>query len=121
MVVVPCTALIMLGCNNAEGQYHSTSFTRTWTVPNDNSGFIAQYDFRYVQDTTQAWESWNQMIDEPVPLAIGEMQTYEMVVPEGQWFVAMKSSDASGNWSERSNIVEVRIDTEAPSTVLDLQ
>lgn len=117
-----CLALALLcGCGQTVSDPTSTSQIRTWTVPNDNSGFIAEYDFRYTADSSLSWDSWTQVFDEPIPGTIGTTQNFTMTLPNGIWFVAMKSRDANHNWSGISNITHVEIDTEPPEIVLDLK
>ncbi len=120
-VLVFIGLLLLQGCGGITSDPTSTSQNRQWTVPFDNSGFIAGYDFRYTADSSLIWDSWIQAVDEPTPKAIGLLDNYLMTLPEGVWFVAMKSRDAVGNWSPISNIVHVEIDLTPPEAVNDLR
>lgn len=121
LFILITTLLLCQGCRIISSDPTSTSQDRQWTVPFDNSGFIAGYDIRYTVDSSIVWDNWTQVLDEPIPKAIGEIDNYTMSLPEGIWFVAIKSKDAVGNWSDISNIVHVEIDATPPVVITDFQ
>lgn len=120
-IILIGVALTLNTCGQIEGQATSTSPWRTWTAPSDNSGLVAQYDMRYVKDTLDDWDTWFEILDEPVPSPPGMLESLYVNVPEGAWYFGIKSRDVCFNWSERSNIVLVSIDTTPPTTITDLE
>lgn len=121
IVILSLVFLFLQGCKTVSSDPTSTSQDRQWTVPNDNSGFIAEYDIRYTPDSSISWDAWIQVLGEPTPKAIGLLDSYIMSLPEGIWFVAIKSRDAVGNWSPVSNIVHVEIDLTPPEAINDFR
>lgn len=111
---------MIVGCQ-LQSDPTSISQTRTFTVPYDNSGFIAEYDLRYTADSSQVWDDWVQVMGEPIPDTIGATQAIDMNMPEGKWFVAIKARDANYNWNNMSNIVHVEIDDTPPEVINDFK
>lgn len=98
-----------------------------WTAPSDNSGLVFEYDVRYspVEITDATFHTAFTADNIPLPDTAGTPQ--EMLINGGifpgrtYWF-AIKSSDASGNWSAISNVVSTFIgDDIAPATIIDLR
>ena len=93
----------------------TVDLTLTWTAPGDDSltGTANRYDLRYstVPITAANFDAATVAGNLPVPTAPGTTQT--VVVPGlatgSTYFFAIKTMDASGNWSAISNIA-VRTD-----------
>jgi len=119
-VIVGAGLVLFLGCSDLSSDPTSTTTVRNWTVPNDNGGHISFYEFKYTADSSIAYGSWTDVDGEPPPEAIGNSQSWDMPLPEGTWFVAMRCSDGQ-QWSEVSNIVHVLIDNTPPEAVSDLR
>ena len=85
------------------------SATLTWTAPGDdaNYGISTQYDVRYALEpiTDDNWESALQAEGEPSPKTAGEteMFTARGLVPDVEYFFAVKVADEVLNWSGLSN------------------
>lgn len=86
----------------------------TWTAPGEDGSFgtATAYDVRYMEGGTISeanWASATQYLDEPAPTSAGTSQC--MVVEElsgcTQYSFAVKTQDASGQWSAISNVKSV--------------
>jgi hypothetical protein len=62
-------------------------------------------------DSDEDWQEATQLSGEPEPLPHGETQTFELssLTPRVRYYIAMKSWDAYGNWSEISNVIEAMV------------
>ena len=109
------------GCSHVGSDPTKSGNNFCWTVPNDNSNDIKGYDVRYTLDSAGVWDSWNTVDGEPAALLIGETQCWSVPIPNGVWFVAVKASDNSDNWSAISNIVHTSYDTISPESINDLR
>lgn len=114
------TSLIVTGTTG-------NSMSIRWTAPGNNgtTGTATSYDIRYSTSpiTTSNWNSATQASGEPAPAVSGTLQTYTLGSLGGSttYYVAMKASDASGNVSALSNVVNgTTTDTAAPAAVRDL-
>ena len=91
--------------------------TLVWTSPGDDgwTGTAARYDIRYsLSPLTEAvWPSAVQAADEPAPKPGGSADTFVVtgLSPTTNYYFALKTADAAGNWSAKSNIAS------APTTV----
>lgn len=89
--------------------------TLTWTAPGDDSltGTANRYDMRYstVPITPQNFDAATVAGNLPAPTAPGTTQTVTIpgLATGSTYFFAIKTMDASGNWSAISNIA-VRTD-----------
>ena len=88
-----------------------TSVTLTWTAPGDDSttGTASAYDVRYSLSaiTDANWGSATQVSGEPTPAVAGTVQTFDVTAlnPGTTYYLAIKASDETGNWSGLSNVV----------------
>lgn len=88
-----------------------------WTAPGDNgnSGQAAEYDLRYseVEINSASWEL-AQPVTISSPLQAGEQESATVFPLEAdrQYYFAIKTRDAAGNWSGLSNVVETTTETE---------
>lgn len=104
-----------------------TSVSVRWTAPGDDgtTGTATSYDVRYSTSaiTTSNWGSALQATGEPAPAAAGTAQTFTISGLSGSrtYYVAIKTTDNSGNVSLLSNVVSgTTSDTVAPAPVRDL-
>ncbi|HET9252917.1 MAG TPA: fibronectin type III domain-containing protein [Candidatus Eisenbacteria bacterium] len=104
-----------------------TSLALRWTAPGDDgtTGTAASYDIRYSTSTITAgnWNSATTVTGEPTPTAAGTVQTFTLNGLQGsrQYFVAIRTTDGSGNQSTISNVATgTTTDTVAPAKVNDL-
>ena len=119
LLLVLLIPLIIQGCK-VESDPTSIDSQRKFTAPCDNVGVVA-YDVRYTADSSLSWDSWTQELAMPIPADCGMPDSVIVNMPEGEWFVAIKSRDASFNWSGRSNVVHVSIDNTPPEVVSDFR
>jgi len=104
-----------------------TSVSIRWTSPGNDgtTGTAASYDIRYSTSpiTGANWASATPATGEPAPAVAGTVQTMTISGLLGSqiYYVAMKTSDASGNISGLSNVVNgTTLDVIAPAAVRDL-
>ena len=104
-----------------------TSLALRWTAPGDDgtTGTAATYDIRYSTSsiTPGNWNSATTVTGEPTPTAAGTIQTFTLNGLQGsrQYYVAIRTTDSSGNQSTISNIATgTTSDTIAPAKVNDL-
>ena len=85
------------------------AFTLTWTAPGDdgNVGTAAAYDLRYSSDsaTVAAWSSAIQATGEPSPRPAGSTETFQVSLPPGKYWFAIRARDEAGNQAAVSNLV----------------
>lgn len=85
------------------------TITLEWTAPSDNWGTPKDFDLRAADaPITQAtWNEATQLEDEPQPKAAGTRQTYIAagLKPNTQYYFALRTRDAAGNWSDVSNTI----------------
>jgi len=105
-----------------------TSVSIRWTSPGNDgtTGTAASYDIRYSTSSITAgnWASATPATGEPAPAVAGTVQTMTISGLQGSqiYYVAMKTSDASGNISGLSNVVNgTTLDVIAPAAVRDLR
>ncbi|UCD64598.1 MAG: VCBS repeat-containing protein [Candidatus Zixiibacteriota bacterium] len=83
--------------------------TLTWTAPGDdgNEGTAAEYDLRYywTEITPDNWASAAPLDGEPAPQEAGSTETFDLtdLMLSREYFFAIRTKDASGNWSEVSD------------------
>ena len=104
--------------------------TLVWTAPGDDgwTGTAARYDIRYSQSplTEAVWPSATQAEGEPTPKPGGSRDTFVVtgLSPTSYYYFALKTADAAGNWSAKSNIASaattVKQDNVPPAAVTDL-
>jgi len=88
-----------------------TWMTVSWTAPGDNGtpGKAAAYDLRYAMSLISEanWNSAMQASFVPAPGAPGNTDSCMItgLEPAVTYYIAVKSVDTSGNWSDISNIV----------------
>ena len=104
-----------------------TSVSIRWTSPGNDgtTGTAASYDVRYSTSaiTSGNWASATQATGEPTPAVAGTVQNFTISGLQGSqiYYVAMKTSDASGNISGLSNVVSgTTLDVIAPAAVRNL-
>ena len=104
-----------------------TSASIRWTAPGDDgaTGTASSYDVRYSNTaiTTANWGSATQASGEPVPAVAGTQQTLTIsgLTPSRTYYVAIRTTDSSGNISGLSNVPAATTpDTVAPAPVHDL-
>lgn len=97
--------------NALAGDATSTSITLNWTAPGDDggSGTATEYDIRYLTSPLSE-ENWDQAVkvaDMPAPQAAGhaERVTVSGLIPETDYYFAVKTADEVPNWSTVSNIM----------------
>lgn len=98
----------------------------TWTAPGDdgNTGTAAVYDVRYATDsaTVANWSNATQATGEPVPRVAGTTETFQLNLPNGVYWFAIRARDEVGNQSPMSNIAyKAQVDAVAPSAITDLR
>jgi predicted outer membrane repeat protein len=85
------------------------SVTLTWTAPGDDGdqGTASHYDVRYATEpiSEENWEGAAQTESEPSPKAAGETEMFTVrgLVPDVEYFFAVKVADEALNWSGLSN------------------
>jgi len=103
----------------------------TWTAPGDdgNVGIANIYSIRYAPDSLTLINDWDNcpgciiVSDPPVPDTAGTCQelTITNLQPNEQIYIAIKTADEIGNWSEISNILSVLTPAgQAPAKITDL-
>jgi len=104
-----------------------TSVSVRWTAPGDDgtTGTATTYDVRYSTSaiTSANWGSALQATGEPAPTAAGTTQNFTINGLSGSrtYYVAIKTTDNSGNVSLLSNVVNgTTTDTVPPAPVRDL-
>lgn len=102
------------------------AITLLWTAPGDdgNVGTAASYDLRYAADsvTVANWTNATQATGEPAPHAAGTAETFQLTLPPGKYWFAIRSKDEVGNQSNPSNIVSAtQGDNIAPAAIVDLR
>jgi len=94
----------------------SNSVNLTWTAPGDDGqiGTAQAYDIRYhtVNITEDNWEEASQVDLEPEPEAAGSQQSLLVtgLIPNTQYYFALKTVDEAVNWSALSNIASKKTD-----------
>jgi len=89
----------------------SSSMRLTWhATGNDHyAGIASQYDVRFARApiTPETWEAAEKASDEPLPSRAGTPETCVVAGLEKEtgYYFALKSGDASSNWSMLSNVV----------------
>ncbi len=88
----------------------NTSLTLTWTAPGDDGslGTASQYDIRYSTsaiDTEAKWGAATLVSNPPTPQVAGSSETFTVTgLSSGtRYYFALKTADATPNWSELSN------------------
>ncbi len=104
-----------------------TSLALRWSAPGDDgtTGTAASYDIRYStsQITNGNWSGATQVTGEPSPAVAGTVQTFNLTGLSGSqtYYVAIRTTDESGNVSSLSNVVNgTTVDTIPPAPVRDL-
>jgi|GEM_PF-2723590 len=88
----------------------SSSVQVTWLAPlaEATGGRVSKYDIRYAPQaiTNESWDVAVQIENEPDPQIAGgeEWYTIEGLDPSTTYFIAVRSADTAGNWSELSNV-----------------
>ena len=97
------------------------------TAPGDdgNTGTASSYDIRYSTSTITLgnWGSATPATGEPTPASAGTTQTFTLSGLQGSrtYYVAIRTTDNSGNVSGLSNVVNrTTLDNVAPAPVRDL-
>lgn len=106
----------------------ATSLALRWTAPGNNgsTGTAASYDIRYSTSPINAgnFASATPATGEPLPAVAGTVQTFTIGGLQGSrtYYVAMRTTDGSGNVSALSNTVSGSTsDGTAPAAVVDLR
>lgn len=93
----------------------SASVTLAWTAPGDdgNTGTAFIYDIRYLDKDIKNDTDWNnaaQVLGEPIPQTAGaaENHTVTQLIPNNNYFFAIKTSDEASNESILSNVLKVK-------------
>jgi len=120
---VPPAAIADLAVTGVTG----SSIATRWTAPGDdgNTGTATSYDVRYSTSpiTTSNWASATTVSGEPTPTAAGTQQTFTVSGLSGSstYYIAIRTTDNSGNLSPLSNVVNATTtDTVPPAPVRDL-
>lgn len=99
-----------------------------WTAPgdDDSSGTASIYDIRYAEEpiNTGNWDEATQIENEPEPEEAGVEQGYrvEELVPNREYFFAIKTTDDWMNWSALSNVASGRtLDIYPPEPITDFE
>ena len=110
----------------AVSDFDLSSVTLTWTAPGGNGtqGRAVEYDLRYLAGALTP-ASWDQATRATLgaPLVAGATETFtiEGLETGATYQFAIKAADARPNWSDISNLVQVRTgDFTAPSAITDL-
>lgn len=94
----------------AAGDPDGSSIALIWTSPGDDPdvGKARTYDIRYAtfMITDVNWSTATQVIDEPPPKAVGNLDTFTVsgLSPATTYYFGIKTADEAANWSELSNI-----------------
>jgi formylglycine-generating enzyme required for sulfatase activity len=90
---------------------NSTTVRLEWHAPGDDrlSGTASQYDIRYALSSITSgtdWEAAAQVSDEPPPAPRGSVETFDVanLSPGATYYFALKTADATPNWSALSNV-----------------
>ena len=93
----------------------STTITINWIAPGDDGtdGTATSYDIRYIAGsaiTDTNWGSATQCSGEPTPQASGNGETYTLtnLQPNTTYYVAIKATDESSNWTNLSNVISIK-------------
>ncbi|MDD5688205.1 MAG: carbohydrate-binding protein [Elusimicrobia bacterium] len=113
--IVPTVINNLAVTNNfATSSLGSSSIVLSWTAPNPNDDYsttVSEYDIRCSSTLSISESNWKDAhcLGGPVPKAAGNNQTYTVqgLVPDTNYYFAIKSSDAAGNCSAISNITPV--------------
>ena len=102
------------------------AITLFWTAPGDDGsvGTAASYDLRYASDsvTVANWTNATQASGEPTPRPAGTAETFQLTLPPGKYWFAIRARDEAGNQSGPSNIVSVtQADNISPAAIVDLR
>ncbi len=123
--IIPPSPIIDLYIFHSDNE----SVTVGWSSSGDdsNSGTASYYDIRYDTEiiNNQNWSSTNQFENEPSPQIAGTQELFQIskLPKDTTFFIALKVVDGSGNWSELSNVISIRInsiDNISPSRITDL-
>jgi hypothetical protein len=147
VLIAPALASLLWSCSDDPGAPGDTTppaavntlaavapewdrITLVWTAPGDDgwTGTAARYDIRYSQSplTEAVWPSATQAEGEPAPKPGGSRDTFVVtgLSPTSNYYFALKTADAAGNWSAKSNIASaattVKQDNVPPAAVTDL-
>lgn len=127
ILIAPALASLLWSCSDDPGAPGDTTppatvntlaavapewdrITLVWTAPGDDgwSGTAARYDIRYSQSplTEAVWPSAAQAEGAPPPKPGGSGDTFVVtgLSPTSYYYFALKTADAAGNWSAKSNI-----------------
>lgn len=89
-----------------------STISLAWTTPEDpmRIGGLARYDIRYSRQNMneQSWEAAEQVDDEPLPGRPSSPEDFTLAgLEQGSiYFIALKTMDASQNWSDLSNVAQ---------------
>ena len=90
----------------------SNSVLLTWTAPGDDgsSGTASQYDVRYSTSLINEsnWGTALQVSNEPSPSIAGSTENYTLsgLLPNTNYYIAIKTADEVPNWSIISNVLQ---------------
>ncbi len=97
-----------------------------WTAPGDDGpdGTAARYDVRYsaIPLTEQNWDSASAVSSPPAPREAGRTEYFVVPgIPDGTWYMAVRTADEVPNWSGLSNVIDVLVaDFTPPGAVTNL-
>ncbi len=121
---IPPSRIVDLRVSSISG----TDVTITWTAPGNNRriGTARRYDVRYADFpiSEESWEMATPVENPPSPKTAGTRQSHVLQgIPIGKLlYVGIKTTDASGNVSPLSNVVETAMDDMTPpAAVTDLK
>jgi len=92
----------------------------SWTAPggDSTSGQAAVYDIRFAEFslTTGQWPTASPVANPPSPKPTGEIDSCVVtgLSPGTSYYFALKTEDASSNWSDMSNVVTYTTPTDIP-------
>lgn len=98
----------------------------SWTVPSADGGQVQSYDLRYSNSpmTLANWSTATQVeVGQPIAPGTEQLSVITGLAAGTTYYFGLKSSDAFGNESDLSNVLNVitaAIDSIAPSGVTDL-
>ncbi|MFH2048879.1 MAG: fibronectin type III domain-containing protein [bacterium] len=109
--------LLMVGFSNSQAQIilassTPTSITITWTAPGDDdyTGTATSYDIRYSTSVINEgnWGAASQAFGEPSPKVASSTETYTIngLLPNTNYYIAIKTADEIPNWSIISNVLQ---------------
>ncbi|MFH1563453.1 MAG: fibronectin type III domain-containing protein [Nitrospirota bacterium] len=104
-------------------QVTSNSITLKWITPGDdgNQGQAFLYDIRWSLSPITEGNFGNafQVQGEPAPLLAGTQQEFQVptLSPNTLYYLAIKTRDKAGNWSDLSNVVSAKT-SPAPNSML---